>query len=147
MKHIITILSVTTLLTGLGGAAALADPPGDPAQHLDHLAQALGLSEQQKASARKIHDEVAPRAKPLHEQARRQHQEIEALLDSGNPDPADVGRRVIAVWTTHKQLRALHEQTLNRIRTLLTADQKARLDRMIKEHGMHGPGMHPFGGH
>ncbi|HTM20201.1 MAG TPA: Spy/CpxP family protein refolding chaperone [Kofleriaceae bacterium] len=141
MKHIIPTLILSVLCT----TAARAQPPGDPAQHLEQLATMIGMTDQQKVQARKIHEEFAPRARPLHEQLKKQHDEIEAILDSGHADPADVGRRVIAAWQTHKQLRALHEQVLGKIRTLLTPEQRTKLDKLVKDHeDMHG-GMDHFG--
>jgi Spy/CpxP family protein refolding chaperone len=147
----LTVALAAVLVLAAGGHAALADRHGagrhqmHHAEHMARLAAALGLSDPQKAAARKLHEEAAARAKPLREQARLQHEEIEAMLESGSADPGDLGQRLIEMHATHEKLDALHQQTVARVRAQLNAEQRARLDRMIaqhgagKGHGAHGP--------
>ncbi len=137
MNKTLLALTLGILLTGV--PAAFADHGPD---HFEQMATAVGLNAQQKASARKIHDETMAKAAPLMEQARKQHEAIEAVLESANPDPTDVGRKVIAMYAVHKQLKALHEGAMNRIKTQLTAEQRAKLDKLHAEHA--GPMGHGF---
>jgi Spy/CpxP family protein refolding chaperone len=116
--------------------------------HAEHftarIAAALGLSEQQKAAAAKLHEEAAAKAKPLRERARLQHEEIEAMLEAGSASPNELGERMIELYATHKQLEALHEQTRARLSAQLSAEQRAKFEKLHKEQagrpGGHGPG-------
>jgi hypothetical protein len=112
------------------------------AEHFARLASALGLTEQQKAAARKLHDETSAREAPLHERARLQHEEIQAMLESGTAEPSDLGERMIELHATHRKLQALHEQMKTRLGAKLSAEQRAKLDKLHEEHagpaGMHG---------
>jgi Spy/CpxP family protein refolding chaperone len=143
-------LAVAAVL-GVGAHAALARGgfPGhhgvDGAEHMARLATALGLSDQQKAAARKLHEQTAAKAGPLREQARLQHDEIEAMLESGSADPAELGQRLIEMHATHKKLEALHAQTFASLRAQLSAEQRGKLDKLHQGHG--GPGGHGMGGH
>ncbi len=140
------VAAVAIAILGYGAHAALAK---NHAEHFAHVATMLGLSDQQKAAARKLHDEAAARATPLQEQARLQHEEIEAMLESGSADPTELGHRMIAMHATHKKLRALHEQTMARFSAQLSAEQRAKLEKLHKKHaggpGDHGHFMGPFG--
>lgn len=140
-------LTVAAVL-GVGAHAALAGGAHhgmDVAEHMAKLATALGLSDQQKAAARKLHEQTAARSAPLREQARLQHDEIEAMLESGSADPAELGQRLIEMHATHKKLEALHAQTFTSFRAQLSAEQRGKLDKLHQGHGR--PGGHSMGGH
>lgn len=127
-------------LAGHGQAMAGHQGKGH-AEHFARVAAALDLSEQQKAAARQLHDETAARAAPLREQARLQHEEIEAMLESGTADPTELGERMIAAYGTHKRLGALHDQTMSKLKAQLSPEQRAKLEKLQKEHG-HAAGEH-----
>ncbi len=145
------------VIVGIGSHAAFAGDGdgmaarhgGNHAEHFARMAAALGLTDQQKAAARKLHEEAAAKAGPIKEQARLQHEEIEAMLESGSPDPAELGQRMIAMYATHKQLKALHEQTMTKLTAQLTAEQRAKFEKLHTEHagapGEHGRCMGAFG--
>lgn len=141
-------LAVAAVL-GVGAHVALAGHEAhhgmDAAEHMAKLATALGLSDQQKAAARKLHEQTAAKAGPLREQARLQHDEIEAMLESGSADPAELGQRLIEMHATHKKLEALHAQTFTSFRAQLSAEQRGKLDKLHQGHG--GPGGHGSAGH
>ena len=145
-------LALAVAILGVGAHTALAGKGGhhgmDQAEHMAKLATALGLSDQQKAAARKLHEQTAAKAGPLREQARLQHDEIEAMLESGSADPAELGQRLIEMHATHKKLEALHAQTFASFRAQLGAEQRAKLDKLHQGHGAgHGPGGHGPAGH
>lgn len=100
----------------------------------------LDLTDEQKAAAKQIHQELFAKSQPLFAQHRQQMDELDALLDSANPDPAEVGRKAIAAHATHKQIEALHEDAFTRFKALLTPDQLEKLNKMHERHGdRHGP--------
>ena len=63
---------------------------------VEHLSEALGLSESQKASAQQIHEATMKNVEPLVEQQRALHEQVEAALENGS-DAATVGALVIFV--------------------------------------------------
>lgn len=101
----------------------------------EHLASALDLTDDQKAEAKKIHEEVFAKARPIMEQHHQQMEEVHALLDGDNPDATEVGAKMIAAHANMKQIRTLHEDAMARFSTLLTAEQKAKFDEIKKSHG------------
>jgi Spy/CpxP family protein refolding chaperone len=152
MKKILTFCLGATLLAGAAALAAGAhgdgwkhpSGPGEMSQHHEEfLAEALGLSADQKAAAAKLHGELAVKAQPLMEQHHQQMEEIEALLDGGNPDPAEIGKKMIAAHATGQQLKAMHEDFMTRFSTVLNADQIAKLkkfkDMHMERHSFGGP--------
>jgi Spy/CpxP family protein refolding chaperone len=141
-------LALAVAVLGVGAHTALAGKGVhgmDQAEHMAKLATALGLSDQQKAAARKLHEQTAAKAGPLREQARLQHDEIEAMLDSGSADPAELGHRLIEMHATHKKLEALHAQNFASFRAQLNAEQRGKLDKLHQSHG--GPAGHGPAGH
>lgn len=116
-------------------------PGGD---HEQMLSDALQLTDQQKTAARQIHEEMAAKGKPLMEQARQQWDDIEKLLQTSNPDPTEVGEKVIAMHGVHQQMKALHDAAANRFSALLNDEQKAKFQQLREMHDEHdrfpGPG-------
>lgn len=157
MKRILTLCFTAALLLG----AALVVSAGGPMHHPKHghghgaiteehmamVAETLGLTESQKAAAREIHAEVAAKAESLSAQHHQQMEEVHALLDGDAPDPAEVGRKLIAAHAVHKQMEALHDDAMARFSALLDAGQVEKLKQLKEQHhgrGMHGMhGMHP----
>lgn len=111
--------------------------PGGPGGHMGALhgfIQELGLSEQQKEDARQIHEEIWAKAEPVMEQHHQQMEEVHSLLDAGNVNATEIGQKVIAAHATRKQLEAIHEEGFERFKSILTAEQQAKLEELKKEH-------------
>jgi Spy/CpxP family protein refolding chaperone len=131
----------------LAVVAIAADPAGK--MHMkrmeDHLATMLDLTDAQQATAKQLHEELAAKAEPLMEQQRQQWEDIHALLASDTPDATAIGNKAIALYATHKQLEALHEDFKSRFAAALTDEQKAKFEKLHEMHGEHGYGEHGFG--
>ena len=112
---------------------------------LGRMARALDLTEDQKASVKALMAEQRKAVEPLRAQHRELRQQIRQQLDSGNPDPAAVGRLTIQAHTVGEQLRDARAQMKDKISALLTPEQKTRLDALEKAHG--GRGHRGFGRH
>ena len=155
MKRILTLALAAILLAGVAAfAAGVHDGmwkhrggPGEMgAHHAAMIAQALDLTDAQKAAAKTLHEELAAKAEPLMEQHHQQMAEIEALLDGGNPDAAEIGQKVIAAHATRQQLKTLHEGFKSRFSALLNADQLAKLQQLeALRHEARGPRLPPGG--
>src|SRR5262245_40519001 len=103
--------------------------PEDMAHHEEFMAKALGLSDEQKAAAKKLHEETFAKAKPLMEQQQQAWEQIHTLLDGDNPDATTIGQRMIEAHATGEQLKALHEETMTKFKALLNADQLEKLEK------------------
>lgn len=113
--------------------------PGGHMAAMHGIVSELGLSEEQKEAAKQIHEEIWARAEPLMEQHHQQMEEIHALLDAGNANAAEIGQKMITAHASKKQLEAAHEEGMARFKALLTEEQKARLEELMKDHpGPHG---------
>jgi Spy/CpxP family protein refolding chaperone len=142
MKRILTLCLGAILLVGVAAFAAgahgdhwkHAGGPGEMRDHAAFVAKALDLTDDQMAAAKKLHEELAAKAGPLMTQHHQQRDEVKALLDAGNADPAEVGQKVIAAHATGQQLKALHEDFKTRFSALLNADQLAKLQKLEAMH-------------
>jgi Spy/CpxP family protein refolding chaperone len=105
--------------------------PGDHMMHGGHaIAEELGLNDEQKEAAKQIHEEIWAKAKPIMEQHHQQMEEIHALLDAGNANATEIGQKMIAAHASMKQIEPLHEEGMERFKSLLTEEQKAKLETM-----------------
>lgn len=116
-----------------GGHGHAGSGPGFE-EHARHMAEALGLSEEQRAAGRALHQEIAAAAEPLMEEKRRYHEEILGLLAADRPDATAIGERVIAAHAAKQRLRQLHESGMERFKALLTDEQKERLSELRQRH-------------
>ena len=119
---------------------------GDMAEHHEHVAKTLGLSEEQRAAAKKIHEEVAAKAEPLQEQIHQQWKEIHEMLDSGSADATAIGQRMISAHATRQELKTLHEEAMSKFSALLNAEQLEKFKKLHERHEHDGVRrMHGFG--
>lgn len=141
MTKRITLFLCAALVLALAGAA-VAQPghfgrhfahKGGPSFH-DHVAKALNLTDDQKAAADKLWAEMETRMEPLADQHRLQMEAVRDLLDTANPDPTDVGNKMIAAHATRNEMKAVHEDIANRFSALLNADQRAQFDKFREMH-------------
>jgi Spy/CpxP family protein refolding chaperone len=115
---------------------------GGMQEHFDFMAKALDLNDEQKAAAKKLVADLETQAKPLMEQHHQEMDAVHSLLEGTNPDPTEVGRRVIAAHTTMQKLEALHDDFKAKVSAILTPDQLEKAKKLHEMHGEHGP----FGG-
>ena len=110
-------------------------------EHGEELAEKLGLSEEQKAAAKELHEELMAKAHPIMEQHHQQMEEVHSLLDAGNANATEIGQKMIAAHATRKQLEAIHEEGFERFASQLTEEQKAKLEELKKDHPFPHRGM------
>lgn len=108
--------------------------PGMGFGHGEGFAEELGLSAEQKESAKQLHEELMAKAHPIMEQHHKQMEEIHTLLDAGNANATEIGQKMIAAHATRKQLEAVHEEGFERFKSFLTEEQQAKLEELKKEH-------------
>jgi Spy/CpxP family protein refolding chaperone len=138
----ITMMTAAVVATAGGAAMAQGPPPGEP--HGQRIAAALGLTDQQKAVWDTAFSTMRATAQPLHAQAKAIRVEIDALFAQGNPDPALLGQKMIAMHAVREQLRQARATMESTTTSVLTDEQKLKLDALKAAHpGHHG---RPWGG-
>ncbi|HTG32003.1 MAG TPA: Spy/CpxP family protein refolding chaperone [Thermoanaerobaculia bacterium] len=123
----------------MGGHMAGGHVAGMEGHHEEMMAKALDLTADQTAAAKKLHAELLAKAQPLMTQHHQQMDEIKTLLDGASPDATEIGQKMITAHATGQQLKSLHEDFMTRFSTLLTADQKTKLEKMKQSHHDHAP--------
>jgi hypothetical protein len=106
MKNVLIALVALALVTPLA-AQEMEPPPIVEAAH-NQVARFLQLSEEQVASwgvIYRIHREAED---PIQEDLRAVQEEIDALLEGGEPDPTVLGELVIARHALGEGLREVH---------------------------------------
>lgn len=129
---------------GSGAAAAPPERTGAP-QHGQQLQRLLGLSEEQTTAFEALQREQHEALKPLMEEQHRLGQAFHAALEAKDPDPADVGRKAIAMQAGMERVKAAHEAFRDRLVALLDAGQKEKLKLLEESGALPGHGPHGFG--
>jgi Spy/CpxP family protein refolding chaperone len=135
---------------GLAAASLLvatvagAQPAGLAAQRgrgprFDGPVRYLGLTEQQKSSFEKIHQQQQPEMKTLRDEMRDNDQKLRDALQAASPDPTTVGELAIEGHQLGEKMRALREQTDKQLRAILTPEQQVKFDAMMALRGDGGP--------
>ncbi|HEY3173629.1 MAG TPA: Spy/CpxP family protein refolding chaperone [Thermoanaerobaculia bacterium] len=97
----------------------------------------LDLTESQKNDVRRIMDSRKATFESLHERARADWEALRAVSEGSAPDTAAVGAAFLKVRSDREALRAERESMMKEIRSLLTTEQKEKLDTMKEEHREH----------
>lgn len=135
-NHIAAFLLASSAALGLAPAAQAQDMPG----HGMHrggpmmMLRGLDLTQAQRDQVFQIHHDQEP---AVHEQMKQVHQAREDLMQLARADNFDEGRARQAADAQAKALSALaviHAQTINRVRAILTPEQRARLDERAQRH-------------
>jgi Spy/CpxP family protein refolding chaperone len=115
--------------------------PGGPGRgpHGGRFAEELGLTDDQKAQMESLRKKNQETLKPLADAAREAHEAFRAAMDGDNPDPAAVGQAALAMRSAEKALRAAHEASFEQMKSILTQEQRDKLDAKRKEHQLRGP--------
>jgi Spy/CpxP family protein refolding chaperone len=137
----ITLMTAAVVATAGGTAIAQGPPPGgSPPQR---IAAALGLTDQQKAVWASAFSTMRATAQPLHAQAKAIRVEIDALFAQGNPDPALLGQKMIAMHAVREQLHQARAAMQSTTAAVLTDEQKLKLDAIKAARPPH---RRPWGG-
>ena len=107
---------------------------GGPMMHL----RALGLSEAQQDQVFKIFHEQAPAMHEQRKQMRRAREELRKLASAERVDAARVRQLADALGKAIAEMAVMRVQTMHRVREILTAEQRARLDQFAARRGAMG---------
>ena len=92
--------------------------------------RALGLSEAQRDQIFKIRHDQAPAFREQMKKVRAARESLQTLARADRLDDAAVRRAADAQAKAISDLAVLRVQTASRVRSVLTAEQKSRLDQM-----------------
>jgi Spy/CpxP family protein refolding chaperone len=136
MKRLVMGVMLAAAMVGAAAPSLAQGPPlGSPP--IDRIATALGLSEEQRATWEAAAQTFRTTTAPLHDQMRTLHDQIESLLSQANPDPTAVGEKMIAMHALREQMKAARETMDNTVASVLTPEQKSKLEtlRAARPHG------------
>lgn len=102
--------------------------------------RALGLSEAQQDQIFKIHHDSVPAMREQMKQVQKARAQLRQLAMADNFDEARVRQAADAQAKALSAMAVMRAQTANRVRQVLTPEQRQKMDQM-RDHGMHGGGM------
>jgi len=121
-------------------AAALArppfgGPPGPPGPEglIEEHADRLDLDDETRAAVRALVDESHERAAELHEDHRKARRALRDLLSQDSPDEATVMKQAELLGAIETEMHKHRLQTLLRIHTLLTPEQREEMMAIRRE--------------
>ncbi|MEP0546500.1 MAG: Spy/CpxP family protein refolding chaperone [Rhodothermales bacterium] len=113
---------------GLAKAAEFHSYPGP--LHVLELADALGLTDAQRAEAERLRMEMLAEARPLGASIIEREEHLDRLFADGAATPEMVDRITAHIAEAQGQLRAVHLRAHVALRAALTPEQIAEYDRL-----------------
>lgn len=142
MKKIFSLLAIATILSlGCNYSTAFANPPEKqicPAkeQMRQEFEKRLNLSEKQKEKAKTIHKEGREQMRPVMEQIKLKHQEIDAIKRSRLAQRAQqerISQIEEEIKSLEKQAHEIRKKNSRDFEKILNKKQKAELEKMKAE--------------
>jgi Spy/CpxP family protein refolding chaperone len=124
-------------MRGPGGHGIGPGPGPRPGE--GRLADALGLTDAQKAQWTTIRGDFATTLDPLFEKQRAADQALNALFEAKSSDACAVGTAALAARAVHEQIEAAHATLDEKLASVLTADQQTKF-AAIRAEREKGPG-------
>jgi Spy/CpxP family protein refolding chaperone len=131
------LLGAAAVVLSVAAVAAIASAaprsPADrrPAWRGDRvgarLAGYLGLTDQQKAEWRALHERRREEMKPMMEEGRALRTKLREALNATSPDPKVVGEAALALEAHHKKVQAEREAFQQKLEAVLDPAQKEKL--------------------
>lgn len=121
-------------------------PPPPPPPHprmpfgvpeVEYLSRALGLSDAQGAELKTFFEAQQPTFEAIHRRFEESHRQLEAATAEGRFDEAQVRALANQQGQAHADMVVEHERCKARVYSVLTPEQRARLEEL--HHGHHGP--------
>ena len=141
-RQFVKLAAFGALATGLVFAQAPATPPAPNAQagqhhqsvrrHRQRMAQALNLSDAQKAQAKAIFQQAREASHPIREQLKANRMELSAAAKSGKSE-ADIQRLANEKGKLMAKMTAVRTEAFEKFYGTLNPDQRAKLDQMQQQ--------------
>lgn len=97
---------------------------------IEHLTEALGLSDTQAASLKALHESHRDEAEAIHDSLRAQHDALRAAMQDGTSDEAALHALVDEIGVLRLELDHHHLDGQLATRALLTEEQREQLDEL-----------------
>jgi len=104
------------------------------------LAERLGLTEEQRAAWKSLHEEHEAEMEPLRQEGQELHERLQAEMKIENPDSAAVGTTFLELRKHREKLEASRKAFETRIKGILDEEQKTRFEAFRATHGRHRQG-------
>jgi protein CpxP len=143
----IAVLVVAATVLGLAQGHMGQGMRGGPEDMIEHISQALSLTDAQKEQAKAAFEAQ----RPIDEQRRAKMDEIRKQIDAATANGQFDEAVVRPLASQQAQLQADemvdHMRMHSKLYSLLTPEQKTKADAMMKEHGGSGRGPGGHGHH
>jgi Spy/CpxP family protein refolding chaperone len=124
-------LSASLAFAGPHGGKHRGDKGGRGAAMSERLAAKLNLTDTQKQQIRDLSESFRTQNQPLFAAAKQTRTDLKAAREAG--DTARAQQLAAALETQHAQLKQAREAQTERVRALLTTEQRAQWDTMKAE--------------
>ena len=108
---------------------------GPGPEMVEHMAQALGLSEDQKTQIKALMEGISATEEARHQKISELHQQMEALTANGQFDEARVRELANQQAQLHAEQIVEHQRMKAKVFSLLTAEQRVKAEEMHKRGG------------
>jgi len=124
---ILVLVAATFLSTGISVGQDFGLRGGDsfPRQR---ILENLGITEGQLDEIAQLREGARIELGLLQEDLKEYRQQAKTLLESGTPDPAEVGNNVIWAHSVSQELRALRQSLREQFESILTPDQLTAIE-------------------
>lgn len=115
---------------GMGHAMGpgMGPGPGMAGHSIERLADALDLTEEQRASLGRLHDELMSTVQPLMERKHTAMKQLHDAIDAGSTDACALGQLVLDAHGNDAAIEAAHDRFKAGVVAMLTPEQATRLD-------------------
>jgi len=104
---------------------------------VEHLSRMLGLSDAQTAELKTFFEAQRPTFEAIHRRFEEGHRQLEAATSEGRFDESQVRALANQQGQAHADMLVEHERCKAKVYSVLTAEQRARLEELHRSH--HGP--------
>jgi Spy/CpxP family protein refolding chaperone len=110
---------------------------GPGPEMVEHMARALGLSEEQKTQIKALMESIGPAEEARHQKMDELHKQLEEATANGQFDEAKVRDLANQQAQLHAEQIVEHERMKSKVFALLTAEQRVKAEEMHKRGGGH----------
>jgi len=120
---------------------------GGPEEMIEHISQALSLTDAQKEQVKAAFEAQRPIEEQRHAKLEEIRKQIDTATANGQFDEAVVRPLANQQAQLHADEMVDHLRMHSKLYSLLTPEQKAKADELMKQHGGPGPGPGGHGHH
>ena len=107
---------------------------------MGRIAEHLGLSDEQKAQWKAIHEKARVTGEPLMKAAGEARQSFDKALQTDNADATTVGQAALAMKAAQTNVEAHHKGIFAEVKAILTPEQLAKFEEAQSRVRRPGPG-------